>query len=265
MGSESPVTCVQASLDDRAARYVAAELSETERDAFEEHFLACAACRAAVEAHLDLADALRVGAAATPKAAPAPRLRGAAASPGARWPGLAAAAVLVVGVAGYLGGRHSAEQRFQAERDALAGSARQLQEQLSRSRAEQEALRADRDREHAARTATSFALSPGRERGESSTPSLTVARSVTDVQFELDLATVRAYPSFRAELHGASDDLVWSESRVRATGADGEKTVALRIPAAVLGDGNYEIVLRGLTEQGAPETAATYAFRVRRR
>jgi len=263
MVSESPVSCAQASLDDRAARYVAAELPEAERDAFEEHFLGCAACRAAVEAHLDLVEALRTGAVQTPKATP--RLRGAAMSPGARWPGLAAAAVLVVGVAGFLGGRHSAAQRFQGERDALADSARQLREQLARSRAEQDALRADRDREHAARRATSFALSPGRERGETSTPPLTIARSVTDVQFELDLATVRAYPAFQAELHGTKDELVWSESRVRAAGTDGEKSLALRIPAAVLQDGAYEIVLRGLVDQSSPETAATYAFRIRRR
>jgi hypothetical protein len=53
------VACESAFEDDRAARYVAGELSEADREAFEVHVLECDACRAAVEAHLDLADGLR--------------------------------------------------------------------------------------------------------------------------------------------------------------------------------------------------------------
>jgi hypothetical protein len=56
------VACESALQDDRAARYVAGELREADRDAFEVHVLECTACRVALDAHLDLADALRRGA-----------------------------------------------------------------------------------------------------------------------------------------------------------------------------------------------------------
>jgi tetratricopeptide (TPR) repeat protein len=51
--------CQRAYEDDRLARYVSGEAPEPERDAFEIHVLECDACRAALEAHLDLAEVLR--------------------------------------------------------------------------------------------------------------------------------------------------------------------------------------------------------------
>ena len=61
MASELRGPCDEAFEDDRLGRYVAAEMAEVERDAFEIHVLECAACRAALEACLDLADVLRTG------------------------------------------------------------------------------------------------------------------------------------------------------------------------------------------------------------
>ncbi len=58
-GGTRGVGCEHAFLDDRLERYVSGEAPETERDAFEIHVLECAPCRRALEAHLDLADALR--------------------------------------------------------------------------------------------------------------------------------------------------------------------------------------------------------------
>jgi hypothetical protein len=256
------MSCGQAFEDDRVGRYVAAELSDAERDAFEEHFLGCAACREALEVHLDLVDALRARRPAAAAALPS-RVRSTA-SPSARWSGLAAAAVLVIGVAGWMGGRQSAAQRFQTERDALEGSARQLQDQLRRSQFQQDQMRAELDRERGARAATSFALSPGLERGEGAPAPLSLASTVTEVRFELDLQTVRSYSTFQAELRGPKGDVLWSQSRLRAEGPEGERVLVVRVPARVLGIGDHELVLRGTNVKGAIEDAAVYSFRLRK-
>jgi tetratricopeptide (TPR) repeat protein len=58
-GGIPPVGCEHAFEDDRLERYVSGEAAEAERDAFEVHVLDCVACRRALEAHMDLADALR--------------------------------------------------------------------------------------------------------------------------------------------------------------------------------------------------------------
>lgn len=265
MVSESPMSCGQAFEDDRVGRYVAAELSDTERDAFEEHFLGCAPCREALEVHLDLVDALRAGRPAP--AAPPPLASRVRSTPsfGARWSGLAAAAVLVIGVGGWLGGRQSAAQRFQGERDALEGSARHLQDQLAQSQSRQEQLRAELERERGARTATSFALSPGLERSEGAPTPLSIASTATEVRFELDLQTVRAYHSFQAELRGPKGDVLWSESRLRAEGPEGERVLLVRVPATVLAAGEHEILLQGMTANGTLDRAAVYAFNLRGR
>jgi len=265
MVSESPMTCAQTFEDDRVGRYVAAELSDTERDAFEEHFLGCAACRQALEVHLDLVDALRAQRPVQAVAATMVSLPRSTPSFGARWSGLAAAAVLVIGVGGWLGGRQSAAQRFQTERDAFEGSARQLQDQLARSQSQQEQLRAELDRERGARTATSFALSPGLERGEGAPAPLSLASTVTEVRFELDLQTVRPYPAFQAELRGRKGDVLWSQSRLRPEGPEGERVLIVRVPAGVLGTGDCELVLQGTNANGTIENAAVYSFNLRRR
>jgi hypothetical protein len=180
-----------------------------------------------------------------------------------RWSGLAAAAVLVIGVGGWLGGRQSGAQRFQAERDALEGSARQLQDQLRQSQLQQDELRAELDRERGARTATSFALSPGLERSESAPALLTIPARVTEVRFELDLQTVRSYAAFQAELRGPKGDVLWSQARLRAEGPEGERLLVVRVPARVLGAGDHELVLKGANASGTLESAAAYSFRLR--
>jgi hypothetical protein len=275
MGSETSMSCRQAFEDDRVGRYVAAELSDAERDAFEIHVLECSPCREALEAHLDLVDALR---ARPPMAVmAAPRRMGAIAASRARWSGLAAAAGIVFATLGWFGGRHSADLRFETERDALQGSARGLEEQLARTRSEQDRLRGELDRAREAPVTagiatpppariSSFALSPGVERGgEGVEAPLSVADAVSEVRFELDLATVRSYPLFRAELRGPQGAVVWSEARLRAQGQEGERFVVVRVTAAVLRGGHHELLLRGTTEDGKVEEAAVYAFSLRRR
>ena len=64
--------CQRAFEDDRLARYVSGEAPEPERDAFEIHILECDACRQALEAHLDLAEVLRVSRPRVDSRAPAP-------------------------------------------------------------------------------------------------------------------------------------------------------------------------------------------------
>lgn len=277
MGSETPMSCQQAFEDDRAGRYVAAELSDAERDAFEIHVLECPACRAALEAHLDVVEALRARRPAE-AVAPTPLVPRAAVARSPRWSGLALAASVVFAAFGWFGGRYSATQRFETERESLRGSTRRLEEELGRTQAEQERLRAEMERVRgeapavastapspAAGRVLSFALSPGVERGDGAGTSLSIPEVAGEVRFELDLATVRSYPGFRAELRGPDGDVVWSESRLRAQGGEGERFLVARVPAAVLRRGHHELLLRGVTASGATEDAAVYDFSLRRR
>jgi TolA-binding protein len=73
------VGCEHAFEDDRLERYVSGTAPEAERDAFEIHVLECVACRRALEAQMDLADALR--AARSPAGLPAPAARPTPAGP----------------------------------------------------------------------------------------------------------------------------------------------------------------------------------------
>jgi hypothetical protein len=264
MGSESPMTCEHAFDDDQVGRYVAAELSEAERDAFEIHFLECAPCRQALEVHLDLVEALRADRplAAVP-APPLPKTRAIPASR-AQWPGLAAAAGLVLATLGWLGGQHSAGQRFETEREALRRSTARLEEQVRESQSEQERIRAELARPRDV-VSTSFALSPGVERGESAPAPLSLTAPVSEARFELDLQTVRSYPTFEVELRGPKGEVLWSQARLRAEGPEGERVLVARVPAAVLRDGPHELILRGTAASGALEEAAVYDFSLRRR
>jgi len=92
------VSCPQAFENDRGARYVGGELAEEERDAFEQHFLDCPDCLAAMQALGELPAVLREPG-VVPRA-PAARLPGV----GATW-AWAAAVLVAIGSGFLLGGR----------------------------------------------------------------------------------------------------------------------------------------------------------------
>jgi len=295
--------CEEAFADDRLGRYVAAELSEAERDAFEIHVLECAACRAALEASLDIVDAVRAGAAvpipaASPPvdvSAPLPRLghdaAEAATSPNPNVKDQAqravqparygsgtgrrlfrpafAAAVVIGAVLGWLG-----RGPWITERERLQASIRQLQEQITQSEI--------RDREAQTELEQERGL---RQQFESAATRL--ARGIVSFALSPDLerrsgriqslAVHRDAIDVRFELdlqavgkyarYGVELRGPRHDAIWSASGLRAAKAagvLAIRVPAEVLDSGEHELVLRGITSQGRVDEAAIYYFSIKR-
>lgn len=103
------MVCERAFEDDRPFRYLAGELAEPERDAFEVHVLECDECRTALQTVLELPAALRATAVASP-AAPAPPGRSGSWSRPAPWLSLAAGIGVTALSAGFFLGKRSATE-----------------------------------------------------------------------------------------------------------------------------------------------------------
>lgn len=70
------------------------------------------------------------------------------------------------------------------------------------------------------------------------------------------------YPSYRAALHQASGDEVWSQNNLNATAVDGREAIELTLPADLLQPGDYYVRLRGAAPQKDPVVLDRYDFRV---
>ncbi len=73
------------------------------------------------------------------------------------------------------------------------------------------------------------------------------------------------YSSYRAALHQASGDEVWSQNNLNATAIDGREAIELTLPADLLQPGDYYVRLRGAAPQRDPVMLDRYDFRVRAR
>lgn len=72
------------------------------------------------------------------------------------------------------------------------------------------------------------------------------------------------YPSYRATLHLASGEEIWSQNNLNATDIDGRQAIALTLPAELLPAGDYYVRLRGLPSQKDQVLLDRYDFRVLR-
>jgi hypothetical protein len=162
--------------------------------------------------------------------------------------------------------REAAAQRTQVEeaRQRAAesdGRAAALAEQLSRERAaRQEALARPGSRPIVA----TFVLAPGLTRSARGPVRVLVPHAADTVRLQLELEP-DGYSGFRADLVTAAGDLVWSEAHLRVTRSAAGRSVPLAVPATLLANGQYEVVLRGRLASEASEELASYHFEVLRR
>lgn len=66
------------------------------------------------------------------------------------------------------------------------------------------------------------------------------------------------YPMYAAALLSAEGKPIWTQAHLTRTG----KSVAFMIPAGRLKRSDYQVLLRGIMNDGRPEDLAGYAFRV---
>jgi hypothetical protein len=109
----------------------------------------------------------------------------------------------------------------------------------------------------------SVALTAGLLRSGGTLARVAVPADAAVVRLELEL-TADDYPSYRASLHDPDGAELWAVSKLRPEVAGDRTVVALVVPAATLGGGDYQLKLSGVTARGDREPLASYPFRVTR-
>ena len=110
-----------------------------------------------------------------------------------------------------------------------------------------------------------FVLMPGRTRSAREPAQIAPPRNADTLRLQLNLDFDPAYASFKAELRTSAGDLLWSQDRLPARKTADDSSVSLTIPAALVTDGEYELLLQGHLRGDALEDAASYYFTVARR
>lgn len=198
--------------------------------------------------------------------------------------GLAVASALLIASAGYYlvteTGRLRTEiARIEAEReterlDALEVE-RRMRREIDEMQLRSEILSSETERQKQLRaeaqedvrrlrsnhsTVASFILMPGITRGRDEPERLVIPKGIRRVEFKLDLEGEEKHNSFRVELRTTGGNLMWSQVIRSASETASGKTVAVRLPASILINGEYEITLLGSTGAEAFETVYYYYF-----
>ena len=292
------ITAVENDLIDE---YVRRQLSSEQRRQFEQRFLASADRRRRVEFARALATVVSEGHALEATAesreyrqrpsffeAVAAFIQGLA--PASRF-SLATATLLVMIAGGALimySLRQRAElTRLRAQQQQQETDERALQQQIETERKRNDELRAQlglekeqrqrtdelvtdlqRDAEkpiqQPARTVFALSLLPGISRGGGARPKLLLPETARVVRLQIGLEPEEQYNTFRVELKTQGGNPVWTRDNLPVRTTRSGKTVALTLPASVLSAGQYELSLKGLTNDGRLEDVGYYYFDVER-
>jgi hypothetical protein len=107
-------------------------------------------------------------------------------------------------------------------------------------------------------------LTPGRTRSAREPAKIAPPPNADTLRLQLNLDFDAVYSSFKAELRTSVGDLLWSQDRLQARKTADGASVSLTIPAALIGDGEYELLLQGRLGGSTLEDAASYFFSVAR-
>ena len=291
------VTAVENDLIDE---YVRHELSEADRQRFEERFLASASRRKRVEfakalslvAVSEQPVAEKTAVTRTTPAAPSwyeslvAFIRGLA--PAAQFAFAAAILLLLIGggwlvvetmrVRGELTRMQAQNQSQQNDRQTL-----QQQAEIERKRNEELAARLIQEQQQRQQTGesasqssgkqeatnpppkpivASLTLLPGLSRGANDKPKLVLPPDARVVSLKIGIEPTEQYKNFALELSTVGGRHVWSREKLSARAVRGGRVVALTLPATALKVGEYELRLKGLTETGTTEDVGFYYFEV---
>ncbi len=268
--------------DDLIDDYVRDDLPPSQREQFERHFLTSTQRRERVE----FARALMKTVSAAPPGRPVqtrpepisgrPPFLG---RPAIQW-AMAALALVAIAVSAWLlvqtmqlrtqlarlqQQQQEWQQREQVIQQEIAQAreqSSQFAERLEHERAERARLEQELAQPTPSRPAiVSFVLSAlARDPGEAK--KLMIPPNISLVQFQIDLESGESYQSYRALVRTMTEREVWSHGGLQARLATWGQSVMLRVPARVLLPGEYELVLRGVTPQGAFEDVGYYYFSV---
>ena len=293
---------IQAVEADLIDEYVRAGLSEPERRRFEKRFLASHERRQKVEFARALADVATSAVITAPVGRLAderPPVRWWApfigllhgSSPAVRF-SLAAASLLLIITGSWLIGQTMRMRgelaRLQAEQQALRTQQRGLEDEAAGERARNDALAAELQREREQRERSeelarqlqeegerlarpqelapvaSLMLLPGVSRGSANRPRLVVPEAVRLARFQIGLEREDDYKSFRVELRTARGQEVWRQDNLRPRQSRAGRLINLTVTANILDTGEYELALKGTTDDQRIEDVRYYYFSIAR-
>jgi hypothetical protein len=104
-------------------------------------------------------------------------------------------------------------------------------------------------------------LVPGLLRGPGEVERVIVPEGSDLIRFQLDLG-IDDYASYRAALHDAEGDEIWTQSKIRASETGETVAVTMTLPSELVPDGDYYFRLSGVTTSGGHELVGRYHFRV---
>ena len=111
----------------------------------------------------------------------------------------------------------------------------------------------------------SLTLLPGLSRGGDDKPNLDVPDNARLVRLQIGIDPEEQYKNFAVELRTLAGRQVWTRENLKARNRRGARAVGLTLPATAIKSGEYELRLRGVTENGAAEDVGFYYFNVRKR
>jgi Putative zinc-finger len=271
---------------DLAEAYLAGRLSAADRDAFEAHYFACAACLERLETAEDFRQGMRQAAAEDVAQAAAARLglfAAFAALPRRHRLALAGVLLLLAALpAAWLAGRNRALQQELAtasaggaaaaaaeqQRAALAARLQSVEQEraVDRRRLAAELARARRPevRPPAVQPQVNVplfllaAVRSGEPEGRAPVNQIPLAAGAGAVVLTAELATVD-HPSYRASLRAAGGQEIWQARGLRP---DSRDTLVLLLPAGLLPPGDYRLTIEGATDGGGWFAVGAYPLRV---
>jgi hypothetical protein len=142
---------------------------------------------------------------------------------------------------------------------------RELLEEIERERAGREIEdRARPEPQSSTPGFLSFILRLDAVRDRSATTSLSIPNDAKQVRLDA-LFKTGDYQSYRAELQTVEGRALWQRDGLRQRKRGGDKSVSLSLPANVLSEGDYILILSGITTAGEEASVGEYYFRVTRK
>ena len=105
-----------------------------------------------------------------------------------------------------------------------------------------------------------MSLLPGLSRGSNSLPQLALAKDVSLVRLQIGIDPEENYRRYRVELRTEQGQQVLAQGNLSARNGGHGRSIPLSVPASTLGNGRYELTLKGITESGTTEDIGFYYF-----
>jgi len=140
--------------------------------------------------------------------------------------------------------------------------AAQLRREQERSEELARQLERDQSRERPAGLLfiASVFLPPGIPRGAAERPKLVVPQAGGLALLQIGLEVEDEYKSFRVEIRTAQGQEIWAQDSLRPRQSRAGRVINLVMPGSVLGAGEYELTLKGVTENQNTEDVRYYYF-----